>query len=120
METIYSTRFDRAYVVKSTDGLTDVISRVWYTVVAVATDGYTKILKKNIEFPIPNPQQFVDIQYVTEQMLIDWIQAQPDYLTDDDKQSIEFRLQLEREKSAYTDYMFSFSPYDELRYNLSN
>lgn len=120
METIYSTKFNRARVVKSNDSLTNVIERVWYTVVATASDGYTKILKKSIDFPSPNPQDFIDIQYVTEEMLIGWIEAQSDYITDDEKQAIEFRLQWERDKLAYDDYMFSFMPYDEMRYNLIN
>jgi len=120
METIYSTRFDRASVVKSEGTLVNVINKVWYTIVATTSDGYIKILKKSIDFPSPAPEDFVEIQYVTEQMLINWIEAQPEYLTDNDKQSIEFRLQLERDKLTYSDYMFSFMPYDELRYNLVN
>jgi hypothetical protein len=120
METTYSTRFDRASVIKSEDTLVNVINKVWYTIVATTSDGYMKILKKSIDFPSPAPQDFIEIQYVTEQTLIDWIEAQPDYLTDNDKQSIQFRLQLERDKPLYSDYMFSFMPYDELRYNLVN
>lgn len=120
MATIYSTKIDKGRVIKSEDGLTNVVQTVWYTVLATSDDGYMKIYKKQLDLPQPAPESFIDVNSVTEEMLISWVEAQPDYLSDDDKSNIEYRLNLEREKSLYTDYKFSFMPYDELRYNLIN
>lgn len=120
MVTTYSTKFDRGVVVKSLDGLTNVLTTVWFTVVAKSEDGYTKIIKKFITLPSPTPSQFTDINSITEDMIISWIEAQPEYLTDNEKSSLELRFQFEREKLEYSDYMFSFMPYDELRFNLVN
>jgi hypothetical protein len=120
MTTTYSTRFDRGRVVKSIDGLTNVLTTVAFTIVATSSDGYTKILKKYFDLPAPGPDTFTDISQVTEEMIVSWIEQQPDYLTDSDKQSLEFRLNLERERPTYEDYKFSWMPNDELRFNLVN
>lgn len=120
MNITYSTRFDRGRVVKSLDGLTNVLTTVAFTVIAKSEDGYTKILKKYFDLPAPTPEQFTDINDVTEEMIIAWIEAQPDYLTDADKQSFEFRLDLERQKESYDDYKFPWMPDNELRFNLVN
>ena len=120
MATVYSTQVNKVTVIKDQDGLTNVIDLVWYYVIAQSDDGYTKVMSKNLTFPKPSPSGFVNINDVTEAMLIQWIEAQPDYLTDSDKQSIEFRIQLERNKPVYDDYKFSWMPMDYLRYNLMN
>lgn len=120
MATTYSTKFDKGRVVKSSDGLTNVLVNVWYTIVATSDDGYVKILKKSIDLPAPTPSQFIDINQVTENDIISWIEAQPTYLTDDEKKSLESRIDYERKKPEYDDYMFSFFPYNELRFNLVN
>ena len=120
MTTTYLTQFDRGRVVKSIDGLTNVLTTVAFTIVATSSDGYTKILKKFFDLPTPVPNTFIDINQVTEAMIISWIEDQPDYLTDSDKQSLEFRLNLERERPTYEDYKFSWMTNDELRFNLVN
>ena len=79
-----------------------------------------KILKKYFDLPAPTPEQFTDINDVTEEMIIAWIEAQPDYLTDNDMQSLEYRLDLERNKGTYEDYKFPWMADDELRFNLVN
>jgi hypothetical protein len=120
MATTYSTKIDKARVVKSENGLTNVIQTVWYTIVGVSDDGYMKIYKKQLDFPSPTPEAFINIDLVTEELLISWIESQPEYLTDEDKTYFESRFTREREKPIYSDYKFSFMPYDELRYNLIN
>lgn len=114
----YSTKFDKGKVVKSIDGLTNVLTSVWFTIIAKSDDGYIKVQKKMIDLPKPIPSQFTDINQVTEEMIISWIESQKDYLTDDDKKSLEYRIENERNKKQYDDYMFSWMPYDELRFNL--
>ena len=120
MATTYSTKFKQARVVKSLDGLTNVLTTVRFLIEAKSDDGYVKVLFKNFDLPSPTPEQFTDISQVTEEMLISWIEAQPDYLTDNDKKSLEFRINMERQKETYEDYMFPWMPYDELRFNLVN
>ena len=76
--------------------------------------------KKQLTFPSPTSETFISIDSVTEYLLISWIESQPEYLTDEDKNYFEIRFAREREKSSYDDYKFSFMPYDELRYDLIN
>jgi len=120
MATTYTTKINKARVVKSENGLTNVIQTVWYTIVGVSDDGYMKIYKKQLDLPSPTPEAFININSVTEELLISWIESQPEYLTDEDKTYFESRFTREREKPIYSDYKFSFMPYDELRYNLIN
>lgn len=120
MATTYSTKFKKGKVVKSEDGLTNVLTTVWFTIVAKSDDGYTKCLIKWLDLPSPSPEQFVDINKVTEDTIISWIESQPEYLTDNDRQVFEYRFDMERKKESYDDYMFSWMPYDELRFNLIN
>lgn len=116
----YSTKFIRGKVVKSQDGLTNVLTSVYFSIIAESSDGYVKILRKGFDLPTPTPSQFTDISQVTEEMIVSWIESQPEYLTDSDKQSLEFRIDAEKSKPYYDDYRFTWMPYDELRFNLVN
>lgn len=118
MATTYRTTVEKVSVIKTEDTLTNVIQTAWYTIWATSDDGYEKILMKMVTLPTPTPEGFIDINSVTEEMLTSWIEAQPDYLTQDDIDSLEFRFEMERERPSYEDYKMSWMPDDPMRYNL--
>ncbi len=59
------------------------------------------------------------IYTISEATLISWIEAQPEYLTDEEKLIIESRIQFERDFPQFDDYKFPWMPDDDLRYNFS-
>ncbi len=119
MATQYSTKIKKVSVQKSLDGLSNVVTKVHYQVTSTADDGYIKINYKQLELPSPSSENFIDINTIDEATLIAWVEAQPEYLTDEEKSVIEMRLEFERNLSHYDDYKFPWMPEDDLRYNFS-
>lgn len=116
--TTYSTKIDKVKVQKSKDGLSNVVTDVWYIVTGTSDDGYIKSLTKLIHFEDTDPASFIDISEVTESMIISWVESEPEYLNDNDKQNFEHRFQLERNNPFYDDYKFNWMPDNNLRYNI--
>lgn len=119
MATTYSTKIKKVSVAKILNGLTNVVTRVWFTIVATSEDGYVKYTYKQLDLPSPSSDGFVGIDAIDEATLINWIESQSDYLTDEEKSVIEMRIQFERDLNLYDDYKFSWMPEDDLRYNFS-
>ena len=99
--------------------VSSVITKIHYQITSTADDGYIKINYKQLELPSPSNENFIDINTIDEATLIAWVEAQPEYLTDEEKSVIEMRLQFERDLSQFDDYKFSWMPDDDLRYNFS-
>ena len=119
MATTYSTKIRKVSVAKTLNGLTNVVTRVWFTIISTSDDGYIKHNYKQLDLPSPSSDGFVGIDAIDEATLITWIEAQPDYLTDEEKTVIESRIQFERNFPQYDDYKFPWMPEDDLRYNFS-
>lgn len=119
MATQYSTKIKKVSVQKLLSGLTNVVTKVHYQIIAIADDGYIKTSYKQIELPSPSSDNFIDITTISEATLISWIESQPDYLTDEEKAVIESRIQFERDFPQFDDYKFPWMPDDDLRYNFS-
>ena len=108
MATTYSVKIDEVCVQQNGDGLQNIVTHIKYIVSAISDDNLRKDMPKEIPLPPPSSSNFIDIKNITNDMLIEWISSQPEYLTDDDKRIFEIRFDMEREKPFTRCYNFPF------------
>jgi hypothetical protein len=116
MALTYETKVNTVRVKKNLDGLQNVITRVFYTVLATAEDGYKKRFNLELQFDDQvNPESFVDISQVDEPTLVGWITAHPRYLPVPENIILDL-IQFERDKEYIEDYPFPFL--EPIRYDM--
>ncbi len=110
MAIIYTIKPNKIYT-HTLDGLTNVIKTVEWTI--TGQDGNVSFLLPNTTtLADPEQQTFVPLEQITEQMVIDWIEAQEVRLPSI-KQHIELVVNREVEKKALTDTQMPWAPIPE-------
>lgn len=116
MATSYTHSIEKVMVIRSQDGLSNVIKLVTSKVKAVSDDGIIKIFTQQYELAAPDPLSFVDVSLVTEQNLLDWIQSSEFYMTEGFTNMVEESFTRYRTQDSYSDYKLSWMPDDDTRY----
>lgn len=120
MATVYTPKVEKVSVIKSQDGLTNVIESVYCSITGVSDDGITKIRYQSFMLPSPTPEAFINIDSLTEQQILDWISAHEDYLSDGIISLFDEMFDIERNRGLNMDYKMSWMPEDPTRYNLQS
>lgn len=107
MALTYVTKINKVRVQKNQNGLINVITRVFYTVIATAEDGYQKYLLLELQFSSPDQQDFIPIESIDEPTLVSWVEAHPYYMPISEQQ-IEDMIQFERDRPFIENYPFDF------------
>lgn len=103
----YEVKINKVRVKKDLEGLKNVITRVFYTVIAKANDGYSKHLMFELEFDAADPLNFIDISRITEPMLVQWIKNHERFMPMPEN-IIEDMIEFDRKKEFIEDYQFDF------------
>ena len=118
MATTYTMRLDSVQVKWQEEQLSNVITSITYIVTAVSDDGIRKDMQKQIQMSPPSSTDFIDIENVTEEILISWVQNHAEYLTETDINIFNIRFGMERDREYTTSYNFPFinSPLTPYKY----
>jgi hypothetical protein len=109
MATTYSvSKIKQIRVKKSVDELSNVVYAVEFIQTAVSDDGYRKDINRLIEFANPDLNSFIDISTITESIIISWIEASPEYLSQIYIDAFDYHFEQERQKPVYSSYNFPF------------
>lgn len=94
MTVSFTRNYTKATVVKTADGLQDVVTSVYCAVYATDENGITESIGEIIDLNPPSPTQFIPFDQITVELLDSWVMPKSQYTDIESKLTDAINLRL--------------------------